>query len=301
MEIDDCHYALVRIHHMLLADCPDLNLGQVLQLERVTSGTITINDDPLFVVPRQYCTHLIFISNWLIAQVQDLWRQFLISFDSELPSSGVFTFIAKSVIYCVNHLSPSHNNQIQDTHGYGAVEDLSLYSAGKAVRRTFDPSQLVVSVTQILQYSLRILCLVIPRFVYREILYIFRNGITSKDSESVLINRALVVSGALIEMWQIITMVAHAPLCVLETLFDRRQFGRNVLNSVSVQGRKSVAWSNVKQVEASKSLCFTSIGYSLRYLLEELVAKEHEAKRPNKCAVAVRTTSWDTILGQREG
>lgn len=297
----ECHYALVRFHHMLLADCPNLNLGQILQIQRTSSDSST-EDDPLFFTPRPYGAHLTVFFNMLMASVRNLWLQFETKFDSQLPSSGVSAFAAISLICLVNKIKSSHYSDSKIKNDTKVV-DLNLQSAGEAIRHTFDPKQLARSSTLIIQWIFGMLCFVVPQFLYREVLCIFRDGLTGYHSESVLIQCALALSGVLVEVWFVITMAATGPLCVLEIMFDRQQFGRNALQNVSVQGRKGVAWSNVdpRQLQGSRSICFRAIGYSLRYLLEELMVKDVDARLPNKCAVAVRTTNWETILQDRTG
>lgn len=277
---------------MLLADCPDLNLGQFLQQQR-TNHVKTAEEDPLFL-PRPYGMHIIGFLNLIMTAVEKNWLQFVIKYESELSSSGVSTFAAKTVIYCVYQMGPIQTD-VKCWQGINTT-DLSFQAASEAIRHTFEAKQLLLSFKNTLKWSSQLMCRVVPQFVYREVLCIFRD----EHAESKLIQFLLSVSGLLVEIWIVITMAATGPLCVLEILFDRKRFGRNALQTVCVQGRKRLAWSNVDGLtqEGKVSTCVSlrAIGFSLRHLLEQLMLKDGETKMPNKCAVAVTTTSWDSLL-----
>lgn len=284
---------------MLLAECPELNIKQILQLQAKETPTET-SEDRLFA-PRKVGSQLKQHLHSLNTFTHILWSRFVTEFDSKSPASGLSAFAAKSLITLVYHLgfNASHfklKTIVKST-------DLNLKTAVEALRQSINPQNMASSGTLLLKWTARLGFLILPQFLYAESVCIWRNGLQENQAQSILIRMGWTLVRCLVELADVISVTVTGPLCLLEMLFDRDRFDRNAVQRVSVQGRKAVAWSNTvdETIAPNGVRSWDSFGASLNYLLEKLMSKDAEVVVPVQCAVAIRTTSWGAVIDNLKG
>lgn len=110
-----------------------------------------------------------------------------------------------------------------------------------------------------------------------------------------LIQHGQLVWLATVEIAKLVAVFVSSPKHIYEELFERRHYERNAVQTVSLSGRKLVAWSRPIHRDTTIEVHFMAMSVALQTLLEQY---SRNTPLPDRCAVCVRSVGSEQVLGR---
>lgn len=261
------YYMFVRVHHLILAEEPDLRLSDFLLTASHPTTSIPLiestnfydtsepfsNSIPTFVhIPKLYNEIELIICN--------RWNELLnrygggnkleVKDDHGLLDLAAVVFIA--FVTVMIEFSKDFTTVKEDTVRYFLIlcrreierKNLSVKCLLNATLVSLHPKRVIETIVQTTFWITVNWCVILPIMWYREFVAIVKYMINPHHTASAFtIKYGMLAYNAIVELFDLLHMLLIAPRKVYEELYEKQKADPPALKSLSLCGRKVVSWS----------------------------------------------------------